>query len=111
MQYLGNGIGHQATNHIHFDDTVCSNSSAELAQPGEVDENSDVESDSDAGELNLNDLEFLDDDNDGVLEEMISNGDDDYGYNHNRLMHEDEEWDIDGIGENDEGSEGESMYL
>ena len=59
--------------------TVGSNSSAELAQPGEVDENSDVESDSDVGELNLNDSEFLDDDNDGVLEEMISDGDDDYG--------------------------------
>ena len=66
MRYLGNGIGHRATNHIHFDDTVCSNSSAELAQLGEVDENSDVESDLDAGELNLNDSEFLDDDNDGV---------------------------------------------
>ena len=107
MRYLGNGIGHWATNHIHFDNTVhsSSNSSAELAQPGEVNENSDVESD--VGELN----EFLDDHNDRVLEEMISNGDDDYGYNHNRLMHEDEEWDIDGMGENDEGLEGESMYL
>jgi len=113
MRYLGNGIGHRATNHIHFDDIntghSISNSSAEL---GEVDENSDVDH---VGELN----EISDSDgNDGDLEETISNEDDDYGYNHNRLIHEDEEWDTDGpgMGENfelndDDEDDWESMYM
>ena len=36
----------------------------------------------------------------------------DYGYNHNRLIHEDEEWDTDGMGENGEKDDDwESMYV
>lgn len=108
MRYLGNGIGHRSTNHIQFKDINAGasslNSSAEV---GEVDENS--ESDHDVG---MSELE--DGSNDGEIEETMSDEDDDYGYNHNRLIHEDEsDEDIDGIpvGEIDEENDWDSMYM
>ena len=98
MRYLGNGIGHRATNHIHFDDVIDSQSSSDSSadsEPGAVEDNSDM----DVDELN-------DSGNDGELEEAISDEDDDYGYNHNRLIHEDDEND----GESEEDDDWDSMY-
>ena len=42
--------------------------------------------------------------------ELLLDKDDDYGYNHNRLVHGNEEWDS-GMGENDEEDDWESMYI
>ena len=101
MWYLGNGNGHRVTNHItNFDDVniQVANFSA-VAELGEIDESSRSDSN------------------------VISDEDDDYGYNHNRLIHEDEEWDTmtDGLGGNDcgmgendeevEDDDWESMYM
>jgi hypothetical protein len=111
MRYLGNGIGHRSTLNVHFNNINAGpsslNSSAEV---GEVDENS--ESDDDVG---MGELEGVSDGgSDGEIEEIMSDEDDDYGYNHNRLIHEDNsDDDTDGIpvGENDEEYNWESMYM
>ena len=82
-----------------------SNSSAEL---GEVDESLDVVSDvgkeisDDPGNASDRELE---------IEETFGDEDDDYGHDHNRLIHEDEEWDTDGMGENDDEDDWESIYM
>ena len=79
MRYLGNGIGHQATNHIQFDDftTIIGHSgsnSESIAELGELNENSESDDDHDVGELNE-----ISNDSDRELEEAISNEDDDFG--------------------------------
>lgn len=91
MRYLGNGIGHQATNHLH------GTASSQICDPDpeEVGDDSDSDKPEESGE-------------DSDL--MPSDEDDDYGYNHNKLMEMDEQESdkVDGIDEDDDW---ESMYM
>lgn len=108
MRYLGNGIGHRSTNHIQFNDINAGpglsirNSSAKL---GEVDSDEISQSDHDV-DVARDELDGFSDGNDRESEEMISDEDDDYGYNHNRLIHEDDD-----TGEIEEEDDCESMYM
>lgn len=110
MRYLGNGIGHRSTLNIQFNDITGPGSLISRAEVGEVDENSESDEAVDMGELEG----ISDGSNDGEIEETMSDDDDDYGYNHNRLIHEDDsDNDTDGIpvGEIDEEYDWESMYM
>ena len=86
-------VGHSGSN---------SESGAKL---GELNENSESDDNHDVGELSE-----ISNDSDREFEEAISNEDDDYGYNHNRLVHGNKDWDS-GMGENDEDDDWESMYM
>ena len=70
MRYLGNGIGHRATNHIPSSQSC--NTNPEVA----------VDDSEDSG---LNEFQRADI-SDGTESEALSDEDDDYGYNHNKLM-------------------------
>lgn len=95
MRYLGNGIGHRATNHLHvgaISQNDC-NSYPEVA----------VDEDSDLDEL---EEEFSDT---TESEALLSDEDDDYGYNHNKLM--EKELESDEAGEDGEDDDCDSMYM
>ena len=107
MRYLGNGIGHRSTLNIQFNDIKAGPSMISDAEVGEVDANSESDHDDDVGMGELEGNSESDGSNDGEIEETMSNEDDDYGYNHNRLIHEDSDDDS----ENDEEYDWESMYM
>ena len=89
MRYLGNGIGHRATNHLHVGASSQNcNTDPEVA----VDEDFELEEFSDGTESEV----------------MLSDEDDDYGYNHNKLMEKELESDEDG---EDDSDDRDSMYM
>ena len=93
MRYLGNGIGHRATNHLH----VCASTQNCNTDP-------DVTVDEDSG------LDELEDISDGAESEtMLTDEDDDYGYNHNKLM--EKELESDEAGEDGDDDDRDSMYM
>ncbi|KAF8914342.1 hypothetical protein CPB84DRAFT_1862974 [Gymnopilus junonius] len=92
MRYLGNGIGHRATNHLHFE--KCTSE-----ETGDLDDDAEVDS--------------IDGDE---LEEIPSDEEDDFGYNHNGLkaqedMDTDEDEVLGGNADEVQDDDWDSMYV
>ena len=87
MCYLGNGIGHRATNHFEL--------TASNKHPTWMDEDDDTDPDCDLAFKNISETD-----------NEVNDEEDDYGYNHNQLIM------ADGCKEDEEEEdEWESMYV